>query len=154
MADEGEGICLKLASGNGWEVISWVSSWWGIKGRGSGVLILVRPNVTLSRNLVQLVTVPIRRSSDVKHRPKKIICVVTLHPVIIRIFSSSENWLSWAYFLIPHNIIMISAFSGRIRDCILDWYLHFYILFTPSMLVQRGNKPSQWVAIFSSLCVN
>ena len=35
-AADSEGIRPETDTGNGWEAINWVSTWWGIVGRGSG----------------------------------------------------------------------------------------------------------------------
>ena len=76
-AVDGEWIRPETDTGNGWEAINWVSTWWRIMVRESGVWISVRPKVTLSQTsrlfLVQSVTAPVRNinSLDIKRRPLK-----------------------------------------------------------------------------------
>ena len=73
-APDSEGIRHETDTGNGWEVINWVSTWWGIMGRGPVAQILVRPKVTLSQtsrlfiDLLYIAAVVIVRSVNSQER--------------------------------------------------------------------------------------
>ena len=82
-AADSEGVRPETDTGNGWEVIHWVSTWWGIMGRGQRFKSRSdpkSPSLGVWLFLVQSVTVPVEHSSDVKQRPKKGIplCVFTI----------------------------------------------------------------------------
>ena len=78
-AADGEGIRPETNTGNGWEAMKWVSSWWE-ESWGGGQWFKSRsgpksPSLGVWLFLVQSVTVPVRNGLDIEQSMKKIMCV-------------------------------------------------------------------------------